>query len=90
MGHDCKIVIRTKDGKAGKRFVIRDGRCTVDDRIDDYDAAMIWKDGWTGFIAMLKGDDGIRKAMADHVVSIDGNIHDFTWFGAALKFVMES
>ena len=26
MGHECTVVIKTKDGKRGKRFIFKDGR----------------------------------------------------------------
>ncbi|HPD56664.1 MAG TPA: hypothetical protein P5294_06725 [Smithellaceae bacterium] len=87
MGHECRIVIKTKDGKKGKRFIFENGGFTSDNALDDYDAAMIWSNAKTAFRSMKEGEDGIKRALQNHQVSIDGKIHSFTWFGAALKFV---
>jgi hypothetical protein len=89
LGHECRIVIKTNDGKKGKRFIFENGGFSSDSILDQYDAAMVWDDAATAFNAMRKGADGIMEALRNHVVRIEGNVHDFTWFGAALNFVME-
>ena len=88
MGHECSIVIKTKDGKRGKRFIFKGGNFSADDVLDDYDAAMIWSDEETAFNGLKDGDAGIKHALSNHFVCIDGKVHDFTWFGAVLKFCM--
>jgi len=87
MGHECRIVIKTKDGKKGKRFIFENGGLSSDNALNEYDAAMIWSDAKTAFSSLKEGEDGIKKALQNHKVSIDGQVHAFTWFGAALKFV---
>ena len=88
MGHECRVVIKTDDNKKGKRFIFKDGKFSSDSVLDQFDTAMIWKDAATAFNAMKKGDEGIMSALQNHVVAIDGQVHAFTWFGAAIKFVM--
>lgn len=87
MGHECTVVIKTKDGKRGKRFIFKDGRFSTDAVLEDYDTAMIWGDAKTAFSALKKGEEGIKTALQNHLVGIDGQVHSFTWFGAAIKFV---
>ena len=48
---------------------------------------MIWGDAKTAFSALKKGEEGIKAALQNHQVGIDGQVHSFTWFGAAIKFV---
>jgi len=88
MGHECIVVIKTKDGKRGKRFIFKDGTFSSDTVLDEYDATMIWSNAKAGFKGLKAGEDGIQEALHNHLVSIDGEIHSFTWFGAAITFVM--
>ena len=49
---------------------------------------------WSGdakiaFKAMKKGEEGIMDALQNHLVGIEGELHSFTWFGAAMKFVTQ-
>jgi len=87
MGHECSVVIKTKDGRRGKRFIFRDGTFSSDGVLDEYDAAMIWSDAKTAFKGLKEGEGGIKHALQNHLVGIDGEVHSFTWFGAAIKFV---
>lgn len=87
MGHECTVVIKTRDGKRGKRFIFKDGCFLTDAVLNDYDTAMIWGDAKTAFSALKKGEEGIKAALQNHQVGIDGQVHSFTWFGAAIKFV---
>ena len=87
MGHECKVVIKTKDGKRGKRFIFKDGKFSSDAILNEYDAAMIWSDAKRAFKGLKDGEEGIKHALQNHLVSIDGEVHSFTWFGAAIKFV---
>jgi hypothetical protein len=89
LGHECRIVIKTNDGKKGKRFIFADGTFSTDTRLDEYDAAMVWSDAAAGFNAMRKGEEGINQALQSHLAGIEGSLHHFKWFGAALNFVME-
>ena len=89
LGHECRIVIKTNDGKKGKRFVFENGSFSTDTVLDEYDSAMVWSDANVGFNALRKGEQGIKQALENHLVGIEGSLHSFTWFGAALNFVME-
>ena len=89
MGHECRIVVKTKDNKKGKRFIFKDGKFSSDTNLTEYDAAMVWADAQTAFTAMKKGEEGIMGARQQHLVGIEGQIHAFTWFGAAINFVMK-
>ena len=89
MGHECRVVVKTKDNKKGKRFIYNNGTFSSDAVLDDFDAAMVWVDAKTAFHAMKNGEERIIKALQDHVVGVEGKIHSFTWFGAAINFVMQ-
>ena len=89
MGHECTIVIKTHDGKKGRRFIFQDGKFSTDAVLDQFDSALVWKDAKTAFSAMKKGDAGIRDALQNHVVAIEGQLHSFTWFRAAIRFVTQ-
>jgi hypothetical protein len=89
LGNECRIVIKTKDGKKGQRFVFNDGKFSSDKVLDQYDAAMIWTDASTAFNAMRKGEEGITDGLQNHKVGIEGHMHSFQWFASALAFVME-
>ena len=89
MGHECSIVVKTRDNKNGKRFIFKDGTFSSDTNLNEYDAAMVWTDAKTAFSAMKKGEEGIMDALQHHLVGIEGQIHAFTWFGAAINFVMK-
>jgi hypothetical protein len=87
MGHECRVVIKTKDNKRGKRFIFKEGTFSSDGVLNEYDAAMIWRDAKTAFTGLKAGEEGIKRALQNHLVGVDGQIHSFTWFGAAIKFV---
>ncbi len=88
MGHECSVVVKTNDNKVGKRFIFKDGKFSTDKVLDQFDAAMVWADAGTAFNAMKSGDEGVMQAISNHRVAIEGKLHSFTWFGAAIKFVM--
>jgi hypothetical protein len=85
MGHECRVVVKTKDNKKGKRFIFKNGTFSSDTVLDDFDAAMVWADAKTAFNAMKNGEEGIMSALQDHTVGIEGKLHSFTWFGAAIN-----
>lgn len=89
MGHECRVVVKTKDNKKGKRFIFKDGNFSSDKVLDEFDSAMVWTDAKTAFNAMKNGEEGIMDALQNHLVGIEGKIHSFTWFGAAINFVMQ-
>ncbi len=88
MGHECAVVIKTKDGKRGKRFIFKNGLFSTDAVLDRYDAALVWSDARAAFSGLNNGEEGIKHALQNHFVYIDGKVQDFNWFGAVLKFCM--
>jgi hypothetical protein len=88
MGHECAVVIKTRDGKRGKRFIFKNGLFATDAILDCYDVAMVWSDATTAFKGLKDSEEGIKNALRDHFVYLDGKIQDFSWFGAVLKFCM--
>jgi hypothetical protein len=50
---------------------------------------MVWSDAKAAVKGIKNGEEGIKHALQNHLVSIEGEIHSFTWFGAVLKFVTE-
>ena len=89
MGHECTVVVKTDDGKKGKRFIFKDGTFSTDSVLDQFDSALVWSDAGTAFNAMKKGEEGITNALQNHLVGIEGKLHSFTWFGAAIQYVMK-
>ncbi len=87
MGHECRVVVKTKDGQRGRRFIFKDGTFSSDGVLNEYDAAMIWSDAKSAFKGLKAGEEGIKAALQNHLVGIDGEVHSFTWFGAAIKYV---
>jgi len=89
MGHECSIVVKTRDEKRGKRFIFQNGRFSADAVLDQFDAAMVWPDAGVAFAALKKGEDGIKEELKNHNVYIEGKLFAFTWFGAAINYVMQ-
>ena len=89
MGHECRIVVKTRDNRKGKRFIFHQGSFSADTVLNEFDAAMVWTDAKIAFSAMKKGEAGIMAALQNHRVGIEGQLHAFTWFGAAINFVMQ-
>jgi hypothetical protein len=87
-GYDCALVIKTRDGKHGRRFIFKDGKLSTDSVLDKYDAAMIWCDSLTAFKYLAKGEEGTLEAMRKHLAAIDGKMHSFQWFNCAINYVM--
>ena len=76
MGHECRVVIKTKDGKRGKRFIFKDGKFSSDTVLNEYDAAMIWSDAETGF----KGLRMEKKESSTHSRTI--------WSGLTARYIL--
>ncbi len=87
-GHECRLVIKTRDNRWGKRFIFAADRFTSDKNLNDYDAAMIWSSSFEGFIALLQAEPGTLAAMKRHKVVIDGKLFAFQWFNAAISYAL--
>ena len=75
------IVMMTKDGKRGRRFIIRNGTFSSDRVLKDYDLAYVWKDGDTAFKVLTSNDPvGMHKAMANWDLEMKGDTTLSIWF----------
>lgn len=75
------IVMMTKDGKRGRRFIIRDGTFSSDRVLTDYDLAYVWKDGDTAFKVLTSNDPvGMHKAIANWDLEMKGDTTLSIWF----------
>ncbi len=88
VGHEYKLVIKTRDDRYGKRFIFTADKLTTDNNFTDYDAAMIWESSLAGFIALLQAESGTMAAMKRHKVVIDGKLCAFQWFNAAINYAL--
>jgi hypothetical protein len=86
---DRVYVIKTKDGKYGRRFIIKDGKYSSDTVLQDYELAFIFKDADTGFKTLaLGGDTGLQIALNNYDMKLDGNPHIFNFFGVLIAVSM--
>lgn len=75
------IVMMTKDGKRGRRFIIQNGAFSSDRVLTDYDLAYVWKDGDTAFRVLTSNDPvGMHKAMANWDLEMKGDTSISIWF----------
>ena len=81
------IVMMTKDGKRGKRFIIKNGEFATDQVLADYDLALIWKDGDTAFKVFTSNDPtALHQAMANWDLEMDGDESLSVWFTIFLGY----
>jgi hypothetical protein len=85
-----KILIKTRDGKAGRLFVFNKGRVSsVKGAHHASDAALVWSDSGTAFRVMLKGtDEASFKAAAKGKLTVEGMAYYIQWFNDAVKIIM--
>lgn len=75
------FVMMTKDGKRGRRFIIRNGTFTSDRILKDYDLAFVWRDSDTAFRVLTSNDPvGMHKAMANWDLEMRGDTSLNLWF----------
>jgi hypothetical protein len=71
--HNYRFVMKTRDGKRGKRFIFRKGTFTADNILTEYDLAYVWKDGNIAFKVLINPDPtGLFKAEANRDLDIMG------------------
>jgi len=81
------IVMKTKDGKRGKRFIIKNGEFHADNDLDHYDLAFIWKDSNTAFKVFTSNDmTALHKAMANWDLELEGDESLSVWFSIWLGY----
>jgi hypothetical protein len=79
--HNNAYVIRTKDGKRGRRFIFRNGKYLSDTKLNDCDLAIVFENADIGFRAMaLDGPTGMTKAMNNYEMMLVGNQRIFGFF----------
>jgi len=85
------FVMMTKDGKRGRRFIIRNGTFTSDTNISESDLAFVWKDGDTAFRVLTNPDPtGMYKAIANWDLELRGDQSLSTWFTIFLGYATGS
>ncbi|TSA54822.1 MAG: hypothetical protein D4R38_01680 [Dehalococcoidia bacterium] len=82
-------VIMTKDGKRGRRYVIRNGKYSSDTVLKDYDLALVFENADIGFKTLaLGGDTGLQVAMNNYNLKLAGNQQLFNSFGILIAISM--
>jgi hypothetical protein len=84
-----KCVMKTRDNKTGVRYLIEYGTLRTDKGLDDFDIAMVWRDGDVAFRVLTSGDPvGMQKAMTDRDLEIQGDKSLHSWFTIFLGFAL--
>ena len=82
-----KIVMKTKDGRTGKRFIIANGRLSTDNVLTDYDLAYVWKDGETAVKVLTSKDPiALYKAQGNWDLEMEGDESISGWFSIFLGY----
>ena len=82
-----KIVMKTKDGGTGRRFIMVNGKFSTDNVLTDYDLAYIWKDGDTAFKVLTSNDPtAMDKAKANWDLKTEGDQSISIWFSIFLGY----
>lgn len=86
---NCSYVIRTRDGKRGRRFMFRYGKYSSDKVLDDCDLALVFENDKVGFRALaLDGAVGMTKAQNNFELQLVGNQHIFSFIGVIIGVSM--
>lgn len=86
---NCAYVIKTKDGKIGRRFIFRKGKYSSDRVLDDFDLALVFDNAAIGFKALaLDGATGMTKAMNNFELKLVGNQHIYSFIGVIIGVSM--
>jgi hypothetical protein len=86
---NCAYVIRTKDGKRGRRYLFRQGKYSSDTVLNDCDLALVFENAAIGFRALaLDGLTGMTKAMNSFELTLIGNQRIFNFFALTIGVSM--
>jgi hypothetical protein len=86
---NAAYVIRTKDGKRGRRFIFRKGKYSSDTILNDCDLALVFENAAIGFKALaLDGETGMLKAMNNFQLTLVGNQKIFNFFALTIGVSM--
>ena len=82
-------VVMTKDGKRGRRYVVRNGKYSSDTVLKDYDLALVFENADIGFKTLaLGGVTGMQTAMNNYELKLAGNQQLFNSFGILIAISM--
>ena len=82
-------VVMTKDGKRGRRYVVRNGKYSSDTVLKDYDLALVFENADIGFKTLaLGGDTGMQTAINNYELKLAGNQQLFNSFGILIAISM--
>jgi hypothetical protein len=82
-------VIMTRDGKRGRRYIIRNGKYSSDTVLRDYDLALVFENADIGFKTLaLGGVTGLQVAMNNYELRLAGNQQLFNSFGILIAISM--
>lgn len=82
-------VIKTRDGKRGRRYIFSLGKYSSDTVLQDYDLALVFENADIGFKALaLGGPTGLQTAMNNYDLKLEGNHKIFNFFGVMIAVSM--
>jgi hypothetical protein len=86
---NCAYVIMTRDGKRGRRYVIRNGKYSSDMVLQEYDLALVFENADVGFKTLaLGGETGMQTAINNYTLKLVGNQQLFNSFGILIAISM--
>jgi hypothetical protein len=86
---NCAYVVMTRDGKRGRRYVIRKGKYSSDTVLNDYDLALVFENADIGFKTLaLGGVTGMQVALNNYELRLAGNQQLFNSFGILIAISM--
>jgi hypothetical protein len=86
---NCAYVVKTRDGKVGRRFIFKEGRYSSDRVLDDGDLALVFDNADIGFKALaLDGPTGMTKAQNNFELTLVGNQNIFSFLGVIIGVSM--
>ncbi|MDD5398784.1 MAG: hypothetical protein PHU70_06850 [Dehalococcoidia bacterium] len=82
-------VIKTRDGKRGRRYVFRKGKYSSDKMLNEFDLALVFENADVGFKTLaLGGDTGLQTAINNFTLRLEGDPKIFSWFGIMIAVSM--
>jgi hypothetical protein len=81
------IVMKTKDGRRGRRFILANGKFSTDKVLTEYDLAYVWKDADTAYEVLSSNDPtAMPKAQANWDLELEGDESISFWFSIFLGY----
>jgi len=82
-------VIMTKGGKRVRRYLFKSGKYSSDNKLTDFDLALVFENADVGFKTLaLGGDTGLQTAINNFNLKLVGNQRIFNWFGVIIAVSM--